>query len=152
MIMEKQQVKTKIHQNLNQTIKFSPSGLSGSQLSFVTQNPLSGSLWCCWDCFSSSGFLSHAVRIPQTACWIVFLCVYECINASLFLLCRCVVWTGDDRVFFFNPTMHLSVWDKPVDLKDRGDLNRIIEDPPHKRKKDSLGKILAGKNRPFRHF
>ncbi|XP_021336089.1 transcription elongation regulator 1-like protein [Danio rerio] len=48
----------------------------------------------------------------------------------------CVVWTGDDRVFFFNPTMHLSVWEKPVDLKDRGDLNRIIEDPPHKRKKD----------------
>nr|XP_055032047.1 transcription elongation regulator 1-like protein [Misgurnus anguillicaudatus] len=50
----------------------------------------------------------------------------------------CVVWTGDDRVFFFNPTMHLSVWEKPMDLKDRGDLNRIIEDPPHKRKKDSL--------------
>ncbi|XP_030631784.1 transcription elongation regulator 1-like protein [Chanos chanos] len=50
----------------------------------------------------------------------------------------CVVWTGDDRVFFFNPTMQLSVWEKPVDLKDRGDLNRIIEDPPHKRKKDSL--------------
>ncbi|XP_033886682.3 transcription elongation regulator 1-like protein [Acipenser ruthenus] len=49
----------------------------------------------------------------------------------------CVVWTGDDRVFFFNPTMQLSVWDKPVDLKSRGDLNRIIEDPPHKRKKDA---------------
>ncbi|XP_077880210.1 transcription elongation regulator 1-like protein isoform X2 [Ictidomys tridecemlineatus] len=46
----------------------------------------------------------------------------------------CVVWTGDDRVFFFNPTMQLSVWEKPVDLKDRGDLKRIIEDPPHKRK------------------
>ncbi|KAM9197123.1 transcription elongation regulator 1-like protein [Dugong dugon] len=46
----------------------------------------------------------------------------------------CVVWTGDDRVFFFNPTMQLSVWEKPLDLKDRGDLNRIIEDPPHKRK------------------
>uniref|UniRef100_A0A671PWJ6 Transcription elongation regulator 1 like n=1 Tax=Sinocyclocheilus anshuiensis TaxID=1608454 RepID=A0A671PWJ6_9TELE len=60
--------------------------------------------------------------------------------AHLSLFCRCVVWTGDDRVFFFNPTMHLSVWEKPVDLKDRGDLNRIIEDPPHKRKKDSLGK------------
>ncbi|CAB1343985.1 unnamed protein product [Coregonus sp. 'balchen'] len=51
----------------------------------------------------------------------------------------CVVWTGDDRVFFFNPTIQLSVWDQPVDLKDRGeDLNRIIEDPPHKRKKDCL--------------
>lgn len=49
------------------------------------------------------------------------------------------MWTGDDRVFFFNPTIQLSVWDQPVDLKDRGeDLNRIIEDPPHKRKKDSL--------------
>ncbi|XP_025892021.1 transcription elongation regulator 1-like protein [Nothoprocta perdicaria] len=46
----------------------------------------------------------------------------------------CVVWTGDDRVFFFNPTMQLSVWEKPMDLKDRGDINRIIEDPPHKRK------------------
>ncbi|XP_009995854.1 PREDICTED: transcription elongation regulator 1-like protein [Chaetura pelagica] len=46
----------------------------------------------------------------------------------------CVVWTGDDRVFFFNPTMQLSVWEKPVDLKNRGDINRIIEDPPHKRK------------------
>lgn len=47
---------------------------------------------------------------------------------------RCVVWTGDDRVFFFNPTMQLSVWEKPMDLRNRGDLNRIIEDPPHKRK------------------
>ncbi|XP_045147309.1 transcription elongation regulator 1-like protein [Echinops telfairi] len=46
----------------------------------------------------------------------------------------CVVWTGDDRVFFFNPTMQLSVWEKPLDLKNRGDLTRIIEDPPHKRK------------------
>ncbi|XP_006880185.1 PREDICTED: transcription elongation regulator 1-like protein [Elephantulus edwardii] len=46
----------------------------------------------------------------------------------------CVVWTGDDRVFFFNPTMQLSVWEKPLDLRNRGDLNRIIEDPPHKRK------------------
>ncbi|KQL59967.1 Transcription elongation regulator 1-like protein [Amazona aestiva] len=30
--------------------------------------------------------------------------------------------------------MQLSVWEKPVDLKHRGDINRIIEDPPHKRK------------------
>lgn len=46
---------------------------------------------------------------------------------------RCVVWTGDDRVFFFNPTIHLSVWEKPGDLIGR-DISRIIEDPPHKRK------------------
>ncbi|XP_068111512.1 transcription elongation regulator 1-like protein [Hyperolius riggenbachi] len=50
----------------------------------------------------------------------------------------CVVWTGDDKVFFFNPTIQLSVWDKPIDLKNRVDINRIIEDPPHKRKLESL--------------
>ncbi|KAE8590269.1 hypothetical protein XENTR_v10017998 [Xenopus tropicalis] len=49
----------------------------------------------------------------------------------------CVVWTGDDKVFFFNPTIQLSVWDKPIDLKNRIDINRIIEDPPHKRKLDT---------------
>ncbi|KAK2820738.1 hypothetical protein Q5P01_023697 [Channa striata] len=46
----------------------------------------------------------------------------------------CVVWTGDDRVFFFNPTIHLSVWERPGDLIGR-DISRIIDDPPHKRKK-----------------
>ncbi|XP_049646413.1 transcription elongation regulator 1-like protein [Suncus etruscus] len=46
----------------------------------------------------------------------------------------CVVWTGDDRVFFFNPTMQLSVWEKPGDLQHRGDLIQILGDPPHKRK------------------
>ncbi|XP_045710564.1 transcription elongation regulator 1-like protein [Phyllostomus hastatus] len=49
----------------------------------------------------------------------------------------CVVWTGDDRVFFFNPTMQLSVWERPLDLRHRGDLNRILRDPPHKRKRDA---------------
>lgn len=71
----------------------------------------------------------------------VCVCVIVSLLSSL-CVCRCVVWTGDDRVFFFNPTMQLSVWDKPVDLKDRGDLNKIIEDPPHKRKKDLLGKVV----------
>ncbi|XP_032889549.1 transcription elongation regulator 1-like protein [Amblyraja radiata] len=46
----------------------------------------------------------------------------------------CVVWTGDDRVFFFNPSIQLSVWDKPVELEGRGDISTIIQDPPHKRK------------------
>ncbi|NXK66708.1 TCRGL protein, partial [Sylvietta virens] len=46
----------------------------------------------------------------------------------------CVVWTGDDRVFFFNPAMQLSVWERPLDLRHRGDIKRLLEDPPHKRK------------------
>ncbi|XP_030018999.1 transcription elongation regulator 1-like protein [Sphaeramia orbicularis] len=49
----------------------------------------------------------------------------------------CVVWTGDDRVFFFNPTIHLSVWERPGELIGR-DISRIIQDPPHKRKKMSV--------------
>ncbi|XP_029283238.1 transcription elongation regulator 1-like protein isoform X3 [Cottoperca gobio] len=46
----------------------------------------------------------------------------------------CVVWTGDDRVFFFNPTIHLSVWERPGELIGR-DISGIMEDPPHKRRK-----------------
>ncbi|NXT67133.1 TCRGL protein, partial [Chaetops frenatus] len=46
----------------------------------------------------------------------------------------CLVWTGDDRVFFFNPSMQLSVWERPLDLRHRGDIKRLLEDPPHKRK------------------
>ncbi|KAM6951613.1 transcription elongation regulator 1-like protein [Aplochiton taeniatus] len=55
----------------------------------------------------------------------------------------CVVWTGDDRVFFFNPTIQLSVWERPLDLIGQ-DINRIIEDPPHKRKKTSPSEGSTG--------
>ncbi|XP_077640876.1 transcription elongation regulator 1-like protein [Lonchura striata] len=46
----------------------------------------------------------------------------------------CVVWTGDDRVFFFNASTQLSVWERPLALRHRGDIARLLEDPPHKRK------------------
>lgn len=41
--------------------------------------------------------------------------------------------------------MQLSVWEKPVDLRHRGDLSRILRDPPHKRKRDA-----AAGSRPAR--
>uniref|UniRef100_A0A8B9K340 Transcription elongation regulator 1 like n=1 Tax=Astyanax mexicanus TaxID=7994 RepID=A0A8B9K340_ASTMX len=88
---------------------------------------------CVFACMSASLLSLRLQQVCVCVCKKVFPLISLCI-------CRCVVWTGDDRVFFFNPTMQLSVWDKPVDLKDRGDINKIIEDPPHKRKKDSLGK------------
>lgn len=53
------------------------------------------------------------------------------------------MWTGDDRVFFFNPTMQLSVWEKPGDLQHRGDLIQILGDPPHKRKLEVAGERLG---------
>lgn len=62
----------------------------------------------------------------------------------------CVVWTGDDRMFFFNPSIHLSVWEKPGELIDR-DISRIIEDPPHKRKKRTAADSSSSCQSPGLH-
>lgn len=57
----------------------------------------------------------------------------------------CVVWTGDDRVFFYNPTTRLSMWDRPEELVGRADVDKHIQEPPHKKglednKRTSLSK------------
>uniref|UniRef100_A0A8C9VCA3 Transcription elongation regulator 1 n=1 Tax=Scleropages formosus TaxID=113540 RepID=A0A8C9VCA3_SCLFO len=41
----------------------------------------------------------------------------------------CVVWTGDDRVFFYNPTTRLSMWDRPEELIGRADVDKNIQEP-----------------------
>ena len=41
-----------------------------------------------------------------------------------------VVWTSDDRQFFFNATKNLSVWTTPSDLVGSDSLKQILEDPP----------------------
>ncbi|KAK4470073.1 hypothetical protein MN116_005669 [Schistosoma mekongi] len=43
----------------------------------------------------------------------------------------CVVWTGDGRAFFFNPSQRLSVWEKPDELKGRADVDRLLEKQPN---------------------
>ncbi|CAH8576364.1 unnamed protein product [Schistosoma haematobium] len=43
----------------------------------------------------------------------------------------CVVWTGDGRAFFFNPSQRLSVWEKPDELKGRTDVDRLLEKQPN---------------------
>ena len=53
------------------------------------------------------------------------------------VLNRCVVWTGDEKVFFFNPTTRLSMWERPEELKDRADVDRILAEPPHKKKREA---------------
>ncbi|XP_022246248.1 transcription elongation regulator 1-like isoform X2 [Limulus polyphemus] len=42
----------------------------------------------------------------------------------------CVVWTGDGRVFFFNPSTRMSVWEKPDELKGREDVEKLVQAPP----------------------
>ncbi|XP_066501838.1 transcription elongation regulator 1 isoform X2 [Hoplias malabaricus] len=59
----------------------------------------------------------------------------------------CVVWTGDDRVFFYNPTTRQSMWDRPDELVGRADVDKYIQEPPHKRGLDDAKKITFGINK-----
>ncbi|KAL7885723.1 hypothetical protein AOLI_G00060180 [Acnodon oligacanthus] len=57
----------------------------------------------------------------------------------------CVVWTGDERVFFYNPTTRMSMWERPEELVGRADVDKSIQEPPHKRHLDNGPKQAAGK-------
>lgn len=43
----------------------------------------------------------------------------------------CIVWTDKNKVFFFNPTTKTSVWDRPDDLRNREDVDELINNPNH---------------------
>ncbi|CAD5114244.1 DgyrCDS3385 [Dimorphilus gyrociliatus] len=49
----------------------------------------------------------------------------------------CVVWTGDNRVFFYNPSAKTSVWERPEELIDRKDVDEFISIPPKKKKREA---------------
>ena len=42
----------------------------------------------------------------------------------------CVVWTRDGRVFFYNPSEHVSLWERPSILKGRSDVDKLLNEPP----------------------
>ena len=42
----------------------------------------------------------------------------------------CIVWTGDGKHFFFNPSAKLSLWEIPEELRHRGDVAGLIESGP----------------------
>lgn len=42
----------------------------------------------------------------------------------------CVVWTGDNRVFFFNPSTKTSLWECPPELKNRPEIEELTKAPP----------------------
>lgn len=46
----------------------------------------------------------------------------------------CVVWTGDGKVFFFNPATRTSVWERPQDLQGRSDVDKLLAAPPSEKK------------------
>ena len=41
----------------------------------------------------------------------------------------CVVWTGDSKSFFYNPSNKQSVWEKPAELVGRSDVAKMLESP-----------------------
>jgi len=41
----------------------------------------------------------------------------------------CVVWTGDNRSFFYNPSTKTSVWERPPDLIGRADVTEMLKSP-----------------------
>lgn len=45
----------------------------------------------------------------------------------------CVVWTGDEKVFYFNPTTKISVWEKPEELADNDQVDEVLEAGPEKK-------------------
>uniref|UniRef100_A0A6G1SKQ5 Transcription elongation regulator 1 n=3 Tax=Aceria tosichella TaxID=561515 RepID=A0A6G1SKQ5_9ACAR len=42
----------------------------------------------------------------------------------------CVVWTDKGRVFYFNPSTKTSVWERPIELRSREDVDKLISEPP----------------------
>ncbi|KAI6224461.1 hypothetical protein M3Y99_01394400 [Aphelenchoides fujianensis] len=42
----------------------------------------------------------------------------------------CVVWTRDEKVFFFNPSTKTSVWERPPDLYNRADVDMMVTKRP----------------------
>ena len=41
-----------------------------------------------------------------------------------------MVWTGDGRVFFYNPSTRTSVWERPDELTNRSDVDKLVISPP----------------------
>jgi transcription elongation regulator 1 len=41
----------------------------------------------------------------------------------------CVVWTGDQKAFFYNPSTKTSVWERPPDLIGRADVTEMLKSP-----------------------
>lgn len=40
------------------------------------------------------------------------------------------MWTGDGKVFFYNPSTKSSVWERPVELMNRPDVDKLLKGPP----------------------
>jgi hypothetical protein len=66
-------------------------------------------------------------------------------NTAYYGMYRCVVWTGDERVFFYNPSQNQSVWDCPEELEGRADVKKLMQTPPSLVQASAAdGKLIVG--------
>ncbi|KAF5276037.1 hypothetical protein FQA39_LY00833 [Lamprigera yunnana] len=56
-----------------------------------------------------------------------------------------VVWTGDGKIFFYNPFAGTSIWERPDSLVGRSDVDKIINNPPNTPRKLPSKKLSASK-------
>jgi len=54
------------------------------------------------------------------------------------------VWTGDERVFFYNPSQNISLWDCPEELEDRADVKKLVQTPPRLMQQAAAAAAAAG--------
>jgi len=59
--------------------------------------------------------------------WLEVLCIWLMFAVLRY---RCVVWTGDGRVFFYNPSQRMSLWERPEELQGRADVEKMVQNPP----------------------
>jgi len=50
----------------------------------------------------------------------------------------CLVWTGTDKAFYFNPTTKLSVWELPDELKDNEKADEMLKNGPPSKQESKL--------------
>lgn len=95
----------------------------------IATNPIPGTPWYADVITANNTSPSHFIAMNL----IHFSPSHHCATCQWLCVIRCVVWTGDDRVFFYNPTTRLSMWDRPEELVGRADVDKHIQEPPHKR-------------------
>jgi len=85
----------------------------------VSSSPVTGTPW----------YRHGLIIIPWLSCTTML---------SFEFISRCVVWTGDGRVFFYNPSTRTSVWEKPDELKNRPDVDKLLSSTPGEKKDETL--------------
>lgn len=74
--------------------------------------------------------LVHKCALFVYNIYVQCICICTYMHTCLCFSFRCVVWTGDGRVFFYNPSQRVSLWERPDDLQGRADVDKMVQTPP----------------------